>query len=145
MRFRAAAALVLSFAEISLFAQPVATARSKAIDPADFDTSAKACEDFYQFANGAWLAAHPIPADRSRYGSFDLLSDRNRVVVKAILEETAKKSDWPNGTPQQKVSDLYATGMDAAAREKAGASPLAPVFATIAKLKSADDLPAVLA
>ena len=65
--------------------------------------------------------------------------------MKAILEETSAKTDWPKGTPQQKVSDFYATGMDAAAREKAGAAPLAPSFATIAKLKSADDLPAVLA
>jgi putative endopeptidase len=142
MRLRATAALVLSFAGIHLFAQP---AKPKAIDPADFDASAKPCEDFYQFANGTWLAAHPIPADRSRYGTFDALSDRNRDVVKKILEETSGKTDWPKGSAQQKVSDFYATGMDATAREKAGAAPLAPSFATIAKLKSADDLPAVLA
>jgi predicted metalloendopeptidase len=144
MRFRAALVLVFSAAGLSLLAQPPA-AKPKAIDPADFDRSAKPCEDFYQFANGAWLAAHPIPADRSRYGSFDALADRNRDVVKAILEETSGRSDWPAGTPQQKVSDFYATGMDAAAREKAGSAPLAPSFATIAKLKSADDLPSVLA
>jgi putative endopeptidase len=113
MRFRAAAALVLSFAALPLFAQPGAPAKPKAIDPADFDASAKPCEDFYQFANGAWLAAHPIPADRSRYGGFDALADRNRDVVKAILEETSGKADWPKGTPQQKVSDFYATGMTA--------------------------------
>jgi putative endopeptidase len=126
-------------------AQSPAAAKPKAIDPSDFDKAAKPCEDFYQFANGSWLSAHPIPADRSRYGSFDALSDRNRDVVKAILEETSVKSDWPAGSPQQKVSDFYATGMDAAAREKAGASPLLPSFATIAKLKSADDFAAVLA
>jgi predicted metalloendopeptidase len=145
MRFRAALVLVFSFAEISLFAQTPAPAKPKAIDPANFDRAVKPCEDFYQFANGSWLAAHPIPADRSRYGGFDELSDRNRDVVKAILEETSAKPAWPAGSPQQKVSDFYKTGMDAAAREKAGASPLAPSFATIAKLKSADDFPAVLA
>ena len=145
MRFRAALVLALSFAETSLFAQTVAPARPKAIDPANFDRAVKPCEDFYLFANGSWLASHPIPADRSRYGGFDELSDRNRDVVKAILEETSAKSDWPAGSPQQKVSDFYATGMDAAAREKAGATPLSPTFATIARLKSAGDLPAVLA
>ena len=136
------AALVVTFAAS---AQTAAPAKPRALDPANFDTSAKPCEDFYQFANGAWLAAHPIPADRSRYGGFDELSDRNRDVVKKILEETSEKADWPGGSPQQKVSDFYTTGMDAAAREKAGAAPLAPTFATIAKLKTADDLPAVLA
>jgi len=126
-------------------AQPAPSARVPAIDHANFDKAAKPCEDFYQFANGAWLAAHPIPVDRSRYGGFDELSDRNRDVVKKILEETSQKADWSKGSPQQKVSDFYATGMDAAAREKAGATPLAPSFATIAKLKTTDDLPAVLA
>ena len=117
MRFRTALVLSLSLAAIPLFAQ-APPAKPKAIDPADFDKTAKPCEDFYQFANGAWLASHPIPADRSRYGGFDALADRNRDVVKAILEETSAKSDWPKGTPQQKVADFYATGMDAAAREK---------------------------
>ncbi|MGZ5429006.1 MAG: hypothetical protein ACXWFS_08360, partial [Thermoanaerobaculia bacterium] len=126
-------------------AQPAAPERAPAIDPANFDRAAKPCDDFYQFANGAWLAAHPIPADRSRYGAFDELSDRNRDVVKKILEETSRKADWPKGSPPQKVSDFYATGMDAAAREKAGAAPLAQAFATIAKLRTANDLPAVLA
>src|SRR5512140_22305 len=126
-------------------AQPALPAKAPAIDRANFDMAAKPCEDFYQFSNGAWLAAHPIPADRSRYGGFDELADRNRDVVKKILEETSRKADWPKGSPQQKVSDFYATGMDAAAREKAGAAPLAPAFATIAKLRTADDLPAVLA
>ncbi len=144
MRFRLALVLTFSLAGISLLAQTPA-AKPKAIDPTDFDTSARPCVDFYQYANGAWLSAHPIPADRSRYGSFDALSDRNRDVVKKILEETSAKTDWPKGSPGQKVSDFYATGMDEAAREKAGAAPLAPVFAAIARLKAADDLPAVLA
>ena len=97
MRFRAAAVLVLSFAALPLFAQPAAPAKPKAIDPADFDKAAKPCEDFYQFANGAWLAAHPIPADRSRYGGFDALADRNRDVVKAILEETSGEGRLAEG------------------------------------------------
>jgi predicted metalloendopeptidase len=140
MRLRPVLTLVLSFAGIPVLAQ-----KPKAIDPADFDKSAQPCVDFYQYANGAWLAAHPIPADRSSYGTFAVLADQNREVVKKILEETSAKTDWPKGSNEQKVSDFYATGMDAAAREKAGAAPLAPAFATIAKLKTADDLPVVLA
>jgi predicted metalloendopeptidase len=145
MKLRLGLALAALAVTFPAHAQTPTPAKVPAIDPANFDKAAKPCEDFYQFANGAWLAAHPIPADRSRYGGFDELSDRNRDVVRKILEETSGKADWPKGSPQQKVSDFYATGMDAAAREKAGAAPLAPALATIAKLRTADDLPAVLA
>ena len=66
----ALAGVALSLLASPALAQP-ASQKPRAIDPADFDKAAKPCEDFYQFANGAWLAAHPIPSDRSRYGSFD--------------------------------------------------------------------------
>jgi putative endopeptidase len=126
-------------------AQTPPPVKVKAIDIANFDTSAKACEDFYTYANGTWLKTHPIPADRSSYGSFQELADRNRDVLKKILEETSARTTWPQGSAEQKVGDFYATGMDAAAREKAGAAPLAPALAAIAKLKTPGDLPAVLA
>jgi putative endopeptidase len=126
-------------------AQTPPPAKVKAIDTANFDTSAKACEDFYAYANGTWLKTHPIPADRSSYGTFQELADRNRDVLKKILEETSARTNWPQGSAEQKVGDFYATGMDAAAREKAGAAPLAPALAAIAKLKTPGDLPAVLA
>ena len=127
-------------------AQTAAPAKPKAIDPANFDTTAKPCEDFYQLRERRVARRAPDPGRPQPVRRFDELSDRNRDVVKKILEETSAKTDWPKGSPEQKVSDFYATGMDAAAAiEKAGAAPLAPTFATIAKLKTADDLPAVLA
>src|SRR5664280_3693180 len=70
-------------------AQPTAPTKPKALDPANFDTSAKPCEDFYAYANGNWLKSHTIPADRARYGSFEEVSDRNREVLRKILEETS--------------------------------------------------------
>src|ERR1035441_7273455 len=126
-------------------AQPTAPTKPKALDPANFDTSAKPCEDFYAYANGNWLKSHTIPADRARYGSFEEVSDRNREVLRKILEETSAKSDWPKGSLEQKVGDFYAAGMDEAAIERAGTKPLAPLFAAIDKLKAPGDLPAVLA
>ncbi len=138
-------ALALLAVSAAASAQPAAPAKAKALDPANFDSSVKPCDDFYQYANGAWLKTHPIPADRASYGSFQELSDRNRDILKKILEETSAKSDWPKGSIEQKVGDFYAAGMDEAAIEKAGMKPLAPLFAAIEKLKAPGDLPAVLA
>ncbi|MGE5716114.1 MAG: M13 family peptidase, partial [Acidobacteriota bacterium] len=123
--FRSTLALAVLAVSAAANAQnvPSAAAKTKAIDPANFDVSAKPCDDFYQYTNGAWLKAHPIPADRASYGSFQELSDRNREVLKRILEETSAKTDWPTGSNEQKVGDFYAAGMDEAAIEKAGTRP----------------------
>ncbi len=85
---------------------------SKAIDPRNMDTSVKPCDDFYQYADGSWIKANPVPADKSRWGSFEELADRNRDTLKAILQEVSAKRTWPAGSIEQKVGDFYASGMD---------------------------------
>ena len=142
---------------LSLLAVPVAAvalaanaagpapAPGKAIDPAAFDPAAPPCVDFYQYANGSWLKATAIPADKGRFGSFEEVADRNRAVLKQILEETSAKTDWPKGSVRQKVGDFFAAGMDEAAIEKAGTKPLEPWLAKVDALKSNAGLPALLA
>jgi putative endopeptidase len=116
----------------------------KAIDPRNMDTSVKPCDDFYQYADGAWITANPVPADKSRWGSFEALADRNRDTLKAILDEVSAKRTWPAGSIEQKVGDFYASGMDEAAIEKAGISPLEPLFAVVDGLRTPDDFAPVL-
>src|SRR5262249_32383430 len=77
------------------------------IDPANMDTSVQPGADFYEYANGNWMKKNPIPADESRWGSFSEVQERNRMVLKSILEETAKKTDAAKGSPQQMVGDFY--------------------------------------
>ena len=117
---------------------------SKAIDPRNMDTSVKPCDDFYQYADGSWIKANPVPADKSRWGSFEELADRNRDTLKAILQEVSAKRTWPAGSIEQKVGDFYASGMDEAAIEKAGLAPLAPYFKIVDGLQRPADVPAVL-
>jgi putative endopeptidase len=116
----------------------------KAIDPANMDTSVKACEDFYQYADGGWVKANPVPADKSAWGSFPQLTDHNRDILKSILDEVSAKKDWPRGSLEQKVGDFYASGMDEAAIEKAGTTALKPWLDKADGLKSDSDLASLL-
>ncbi len=113
---------------------------TKPIDPANFDLSTKPSEDFYQYANGTWIAKNPIPADQSRWGSFNELLERNYVVLHAILEDAAKAADAPKGSVLQKVGDFYFSGMDSARAEAEGAKPLEPELSRIASLKDPAEL-----
>ena len=56
--------------------------KPKPIDVANMDLSANPGTDFNQYANGGWIASHPVPEDKSRYGSFDELMDENEKQAK---------------------------------------------------------------
>jgi putative endopeptidase len=117
---------------------------SKPIDPANMDLSARPCDNFYEYADGGWIKANPVPADKSRWGAFEQLADHNRDVLKSILDEVSARKDWPKGSIEQKVADFYSSGMDEAAIEKAGTTPLKEPFARLDRIGSAKDLAAVL-
>src|ERR1017187_3580763 len=107
---------------------------SPVFDPSAIDRNANPCDNFYQFACGAWMAANPIPADQSRWGRFDALQDRNREVLHKILEAAAVVK--PGRTAlEQKMGDYYASCMDQAAIDAKGAAPLKPDLDRITALK----------
>ena len=75
------------------------------------DPSVRPQDDLFGHANGLWLAETEIPADRGRYGSFDVLREQAEADVRAIIVDVAKGSPEP-GTVAAKVGDLYASFMD---------------------------------
>src|SRR5450432_1000645 len=114
-------------------------------DLANLDRSVKPCDDFFQFANGGWIKAHPIPAAYPRWGTFDELRDHNEDVLHQILESAAKNRTAAAGSNLQKIGDFYGSCMDETAIEAAGVKPLDAEFQRIAALKNSTDLQAELA
>jgi putative endopeptidase len=103
------------------------------------DTSVNPAKNFFEYANGGWQKANPIPAAYSRWGTFSILAKQNQETIRTILENAAKANAKP-GTTTQKVGDFYASGMDEAAVNKAGITPLEPEFKRIAAIGNLTDL-----
>ncbi|HYR08473.1 MAG TPA: M13 family metallopeptidase [Longimicrobium sp.] len=113
------------------------------IDRRNLDETARACVDFYQYANGGWLARNTIPADRSTWSTGSELVDRNDLLLHRILEDAAR-ANAPRGSVQQKVGDLYASAMDTARLAELGAQPIRAELARIDALRNADELQALV-
>lgn len=111
----------------------------KLLDPANMDTTIRPNDNFYLYANGTWLKNNPIPADQTRWGSFNELIENNNKKLHGILEEAAA-AKAASGTKDQLVGDLYKSGMDSANIEQAGLTPLKPQFDRINAVTDANGL-----
>jgi putative endopeptidase len=104
------------------------------------DKSVKPSDDFFRFVNGTWLNNTEIPADRTRWGSFDELRQKTDIDALRILDEASKDPKYTSATDQGKAVNLYKTIMDTIARNKAGIKPLKPYLAKINAVKNVADL-----
>jgi len=112
-----------------------------AFDVKNMDTSVKPQDDFYTYANGAWLKDTPIPPEESRWGSFNQLIEKNAEAMRVAAEKASKAPANPKSNPDaQKVGDYYASGMDEKAIEDAKAKPLADEFKRIDAMKDRKDV-----
>src|ERR1041385_1226064 len=59
------------------------------IDLAGMDRSVNPGDDFFEYTNGNWLKATPIPPDKSRYGVFTMLSDEVRKRTQMLIQGAA--------------------------------------------------------
>lgn len=113
--------------------------RTSFFDKTGMDTTVSPGEDFYKYANGNWVKRTQIPASETRWGSFNILADNDVKRIHTILEDVSSKAH-PIGSNEQKVGDLYKSGMDTVTIEKLGYSPIKPVLAKINAIKNYREL-----
>ena len=109
------------------------------IDPTSVDPSERPQDDLFAHVNGRWVATTPIPADRGRYGTFDVLRETAEQHVREIIEEVAAGAP-EGGTVAAKVGDLYASFMDVDAVEALGSQPLAEDLERVAAVQDPADV-----
>lgn len=130
---------------LPVIASPAPPLGGPFIDLSGIDTSIKPCADFYQYANGKWLARTPIPADQPAWGTFSIIQDRNLAILHAIADRSAADTSAPEGSAAGKVGSFYRSGMDEARIEADGAKPLASELAAISRVHDQPSLLAAMA
>jgi len=108
------------------------------------DRSVKPSDDFFRFVNGNWLDKNEIPADRTRWGSFDELRKKTDDDMKVILNEALLNPAYTAHTDQGKALNLYRSIMDTVSRDRLGIKPLEPYLKKINAVKNVSDLKKLL-
>ena len=110
------------------------------INTSFMDTSVKPSDDFFRFVNGKWVDETEIPADRTRWGSFDELRKNTDDDVMAILKEALADTSIDPNSDQGKALSLYKTILDTVTRNKQGVAPLKPYLDKIDKVQNAQQV-----
>ena len=110
------------------------------IDANDINRNGAACNDFFDYANGAWRSAHAIPDYMDRWSRRWESGEINKEHVRDILAEVSKKADWPKGGAEQLSGDFYAACVDEGQVDALGIKPVQPLLDEVRGLKTKADV-----
>ncbi|SHL87213.1 putative endopeptidase [Chitinophaga jiangningensis] len=92
---------------------PLAAHRDTTVDPR---------QDFFDYANGGWIKANPIPAEYSSWGIGNLVKEELYNRLRAINEKAA---DNPGDAISNKIAAFWQSGMDSVKLNADGIKPIA--------------------
>jgi len=131
-------ALVLTLLALNLSA--LAAAQTHGPQRTYADTTCAPCKDFFQYANGTWLATTQIPPAYPAYGMGREIFDRNQLVLQRVLERAAAGADQERDATLQKVGWFYRVLMDSARADREGIAPMQEDLRRIDAIRTVQDL-----
>ena len=105
----------------------------------NMDTNEDPMANFFRFANGKWIDTHPIPPDKSSWGGFMELRDRNIYILGKILEKCALDDGKKRGI-EKMVGDFYISIMDQMKLEEKKFDPIKPIMEKINKVRDKNEM-----
>ncbi|ANI88307.1 metalloendopeptidase [Arachidicoccus ginsenosidimutans] len=109
---------------------------------ANIDTTIRPQDDFFDYANGAWLKKNDIPGDETEWGIGNLVDSELYERKRKINEDAVKN---PQGDIAKKIAAFWKTGMDTTSLETQTVSVLQPQLDLIDSVKDVKTLLAVSA
>ncbi len=144
MKFITISKTLLTACILTAGCQINAQQKTPGINTSLMDKSVSPKDNFFQFVNGTWLKNTEIPADKTRWGSFDELRQNTDKDALAILKEAANNPKYAPNTDQGKAISMYKSAMDTVARNKQGINPIKSYLARIDAVKNIKDLQRLL-
>jgi len=135
-------ALALSLALIATLTAPAAdAAKKKKSASKKVPESSLVCRDFYAQANADWLTANPVtgPGTQSALGQLAQRAQQQQIDLLNADMQTAQ------GGVAKLLGDFWASGLDEAAVERDGATPIAPLLSRVDAIRRSKDIPAAIA
>jgi putative endopeptidase len=111
----------------------------------DIDTKVDACTNFFDYANGAWRAANPIPGSMQRWSRRWAAGEQNKEQLRTLLDDESKRKDWTEGSIDQQISDFYSACMDQPRVDALGSKPIRPLLREIDAIHTPSDLQKTIA
>ncbi len=138
--------IALALAFVGTFSSSAFAQQKGSFDMNNFDATVRPQDDFFMYANGGWMKKTKIPDNELRWGAFNEIGDRNRAILREIVESSAAKSaKAAKGSATQLIGDMFASGMDSARIEALGKKPLEPMFEALQGIKSKEDIVMMIA